>query len=66
MTCWNPTFTDDSRFRLYACLQCGSDFTAREIEEGVQRDVMDTALRFTMRLEESKKDQSSDKTGEST
>lgn len=60
MTPWNPTFTDPGKYRLYACLQCGSDFTAKEIEEGVQRDVLDQGLRFTMRLEESKKLQSSE------
>ena len=56
MTPWNPTFTDPKGYgRLYACLQCGSDYLAKEIEEGTQRDVMDNALRFTMRLEETKK-----------
>ena len=55
MTAWNPTFTDPGRWRLYACLQCGSDLTAKEIEEGSQRKVLAPALRFTIRLEESKK-----------
>jgi len=59
MTPWNPTFTDPGRWRLYACLQCGASLTAKEIDDGVQRNVLDEALRFTMRLEKSKKLQSS-------
>ena len=51
MTPWNPTFTDPG-YRLYACLQCGSDFSAKEIEEGSQRKVLDPSLRFTMKLED--------------
>ena len=51
MTPWNPTFTDPGKWRLYACLQCGSDFTAEEIEEGNQRDSLDPGLRSTMRRE---------------
>ena len=49
MTPWHPTFTDPGRWRLYACLECGSDFTAKEIEEGSQRLVLDPALRATMK-----------------
>lgn len=53
MTPWNPTFTDETKWRLYVCLQCGAPFTAKDIEEGVQRDFIDKALRFTMRLQSS-------------